>query len=84
MEKLMVTEFILGLMETDIKDNLNNASNMVKVLINLEMVICIVVIIKMENLTDMASIFGQMVVLTKDNFLTDWEMEKESGESQIN
>ena len=57
---------------------------MVKVLINLEMVICIVVIIKMENLTDMASIFGQMVVLTKDNFLTDWEMEKESGESQIN
>lgn len=69
-------------MAIDTKDNLNNALNMEKVLINLIMVIYIEEHIKMENRMDMGSIFGQTVVLIKVNLKMVSEMEKAFGENR--
>lgn len=65
MVKHMDMEFIHGLMEIDIKVNLNNVLNMDKAFKNLIMVTIIKDHIKMENHMVMVSIIGMMAVHIK-------------------
>jgi len=68
--KLMVMVCILGLTEIGIKVNLNNVWSMVKVYRDLQMVIATKGTIKMENLVDMESTFGQQEVSLKGSLKT--------------
>ena len=60
----MDTAYIYGAMETDMKANGNNDSNMVMALTFLEMAIFILAIIKTGSLMAMDSIYGLMAAAT--------------------
>jgi hypothetical protein len=71
MVKLMDMVYIHGLMEIDIKENLNNVLNMEKEFKNLLMEIHIKDHIKMVNHMVMANIYGMMQAHIKEILLMD-------------
>jgi len=74
-------EFIHGLMETDMKDNLNNVLNMDKEYKNLQMVICTKDTTRMVSLMGKENISGTMVALTKVTLCKDFVLVREHGEN---
>ena len=78
-EILTVMEFIQIKLEIYMKDNLNSAWNMGKVLRNLWTDTCTEGIMRTANLQAKVLIIGKMVVILRASFWMAWEMGKEYG-----
>lgn len=82
--KPMDMESIHGLMETDMRVNLSNVSNMVKEFKNLQTVMFTGDFTKVVSHMAMENIYGVMEAHTKVNLEKVFGMEKDYGKSQMN
>lgn len=83
LEKQMVMEYTLGLMEIAIKVSLSSVSSMEKESKSFSMEIYITDSMHLENLLDLESIIGPMAPISKDYLKMDSGMAKEYGKREV-